>query len=351
MRRILVLAAAAASFAATAAPAAKWSIEPFAVCELDDSLSGLSGITWKGGSSFWAVSDRSAGLHPLEVVISDAGEPSVSCSAGAAVKVAGAADLEGCAFDPLRGTLWVSDEKDTSIREVDPATGIRGASAPLAGCFAKARRNRSLESLAISRDALEMWTANEEALECDGPRATGASGTVVRIARFVREGAEDMWRRAGQWAAVTERLSAAGNMTFSNCCGVSDLCVMPDGTLVMLEREVSGNMLRFRLYEMDMSCADDVTDVPSLAGGGFRPVAKRLIHSESQRFSILRQNPLLGNYEGVCAGPRLGRGGTALVLVSDSGDGFSRPLLKVLRAMPAASGGVRGETSGIKKGE
>ena len=347
MRRVLCLAAAAAA-SALAAYGAHWRIEPFAACGIDGASPGLSGVTHRDGGGFLAVSDRTACLAGLEVSFLDGDAPAVSCSAGQSVKVDGAKDLEGCAYDRLRGTVWVSDEKTCTIREVDLSGRPTGSAVAVPGQFAGFRKNRSLESLAMSAGGLEMWTANEEALECDGPASSPDDGTVVRIVKFVRRDAA--WRCAGQWAYKTERLSEKANPTRSNCCGVSDLCAMPDGSLLALERELSGYEFRFRLYEIGFAGADDVSSKPSLAEGGFKPVSKELLHSETQRFSLMRPNARLGNYEGVCAGPPLGRGGIALLLVSDSGDGFSLPLAKALRATPV--GGVcAGEGEPAKGGD
>ena len=89
--------------------------------------------------------------------------------------------------------------------------------------------------------------------------------------------------------------------------GVSDLCVLDDGTLLVLERELSRKGVdpayRARLYAVrpDRDAAFDIK----------HPIAKKL-HFGSDTGTA--------NYEGVCAGPVLDNGDRTLVLVSDGGD-------------------------------
>ena len=59
------------------------------------------------------------------------------------------------------------------------------------------RRAAASASSRWLRAGSTVWTANEEALEADGPRATGQRGTTVRVTRF------EAGQLAGQWAYVT----------------------------------------------------------------------------------------------------------------------------------------------------
>ena len=89
--------------------------------------------------------------------------------------------------------------------------------------------------------------------------------------------------------------------------GVSDLCALEDGTLIVLERELSRKGVapayRVRLYAVRPRtiAAFDVE----------RPVAKKLLFGADTGSA---------NYEGVCLGPRLENGDRTLVMVSDGGD-------------------------------
>ena len=79
--------------------------------ERDAQPEGLSDLTAIGGN-----------LHVLEIVLDEDGAVA-SCKTVRSIQLEGRTDLEGCAFDPLDGCVWVADEHDTSIRQFDPATG------------------------------------------------------------------------------------------------------------------------------------------------------------------------------------------------------------------------------------
>jgi hypothetical protein len=105
---------------------------------------------------------------------------------------------------------------------------------------------------------------------------------------------------------------------------VSDLLVLPDGRLIVLERELGGSPLpdfRDTLYLVDFAGATDVSSLGSLASGGFTGVTKAALWTG---FSF-------NNYEGIALGPQLANGDYVLVLVSDNGDGISSQSLQTLR--------------------
>ena len=89
--------------------------------------------------------------------------------------------------------------------------------------------------------------------------------------------------------------------------GVSDLCALEDGTLLVLERELSRKGVapayRARLYA--------VRPTPGAPIDMERPLAKKLIFGADTGTA---------NYEGVSLGPMLDNGDRTLVMVSDGGD-------------------------------
>ncbi len=173
---------------------------------------------------------------------------------------------------------------------------------------ANVQGNFGLESLTYGADAL--WTANEEALKSDGPLASTAAGSWVRIQRFDGPNltAED------QYAYLTDPISAMSPFTSAERSGVVDLLALPGGQVLALERELGGFLPHFRnrIYLVDFTGATDVSEVPSLTDGGFTPVTKTLLW---QGFFAL------ANFEGITLGPHLDDGSYAVVLVSDDGQG------------------------------
>lgn len=93
--------------------------------------------------------------------------------------------------------------------------------------------------------------------------------------------------------------------------GVSELCALDDGRLLVMEREffVSpsklGSWVNVKLFVV--SPADSLR-------GCLLPKAKLL--EFKTRLSLFKYN--LANYEGMCLGPRLAGGERVLLLVSDS---------------------------------
>ena len=292
----------------------------------------MSGVSWLESDTFYVVRDGGAmfadgcAVHKMTVKRDAQGALVEKPEMGPGVVLKGAHDVEGVARDPFNGKIWVSDEQDTSIREYDPETGERtGRTVPVPSFVREhARGNLSLESLAISPDGLTLWTANEEALDCDGPRATAKRGTTVRLMRFTRPDGQSEWVPAGMWAYVCDPVGSLGALN----SGVSDLCVLPDDSLLVLERECSYETLGLtRIYRPDFTKATDVGAIQSLEGAVYAPVEK------GAALYSLRDGDFFGGgvlqsdvacYEGLCTGPRNANGTLSLLLVSDGGATASR---------------------------
>ncbi len=257
---------------------------------------GLSGVTRLDGARFLSIEDRGGRLWTLDVTF-DAAHAVAGSSLPGHVKLEGVVDGEGCAWDPLRRTVWVSDEVGPFVSEHDPKTGRRLGELALTDDFRRIRPNRGPEGLTISPDGLSLWTCPEEAVEGDGPLASPTNGTLVRLHRYVRTSGRAAWRPAEE---IPYRVDPFGGRDYhgKSCSGVSGLCALPGGTLLVLEREMSVKgflpSFRLRLYEV-------------------RPgVEKRL---------LLDRDTGLAMYEGICLADELPDGTVRLLLVSD-GEGI-----------------------------
>ena len=298
----------------------------------------ISGITWAGGNLYYAVNDDDGKIFPITITVnSSSGEISAN-TVGTGVSLSGADNLEGCAYDPATGNVWVSTESGTpAIIEYNPTTGAKGRTVNLPPIFKNfCRGNFKLEALTISGDGLTMWTANEESLSCDGPisttpRATG--GTTVRLLKLTRASVRDNWTPAAQYAYKTYGLNTPKAYHNAQRSGVSGLCALPNGQLLVLERECSGasadadpdSFLTGMLTSMtmaicvaDYSSASDVSTLPSLESATYTPVTKTELFNASTS---------MANYEGICLGPRNSDGSTALLFVSDGGSGASSKIM------------------------
>lgn len=262
----------------------------------------LSGITYVGGDRYYAVSDDGSGIWPLQVGMDRATGVFTNCVVGRNIRVGG--DTEGIAWDPQSQTVFVSDENAQTIQGFNPLDGKLVAEVAIPERQRRRRKNRGLEALAFSPSGDFLWTANEEALSGDGRRSSGNRGTTVRLTRFRRSGGAE-WVMAGEWAYLTDAIGG-GKMKRMRS-GVSDLCVLDDGTVLVLERELSRKGVD-PAYRVRIYAVRPVEDVPFDVE---RPLAKKLLFGADTASA---------NYEGVCLGPALDNGDRVLVMVSD-GDG------------------------------
>ncbi len=285
----------------------------------------ISGVTWAGGSLYYAVDDNDDKLYPLTLDINGAGElAKTNITIGTGVPVQGASDMEGCAWDPASRLLWISDETGPTIRKIDPATGEPLGLVAVPAVHRQYYGNFSFEALTISGDGLTMWTANEEALKVDGEKSSKTEGSLVRLTRFSRKTVSDKWESAGQWAYLTQPVGSdpwVHNNDTKTRSGVAGMVALPDGRLLVLERNLWGDngwdaTFYTRIYLVDGTSesggkATDVSGMASLKDAEYEKVKKTALFNKEVGWV---------NYEGICLGPRLDDGSLILVLVSDAGN-------------------------------
>ena len=304
------------------------------VAEYDFAVDGCGGLAYAGGDQFYVLCDHNkttgyAEIYPLTLGIDKATGAILSQTLGGAVQPGSLNDAEGLAFDPGSGALWVSDEAVPTISEFDMSGSPTGRCAPVPAIQReKKRANRSLESLTISGDGLTMWTANEQALTCDGKASDGSVTvkTVVRLTRFSRPTVADDWTASGEWAYKCDPCEG----TTSSQSGLSGLCALPDGSLLALEREVSvmtsGRCRIYRVTPEALAAATEISAIAALDGNRtYKAVDKgtALVDFDNSRESGLFDYPMIV-YEGICLGPRLDDGSLGVYLVSDGGDSKSQ---------------------------
>ena len=278
----------------------------------------LGGVAWVSNNVYWAVTDEK--WHPvvweLEFPMDVTTGKLNACCMKMLCRPQKANDIEGLVLDPLDGSIWLADERKGCIGQYDPKTGMRlGGAVELPAVMRGFRLDFGIESLTIGKDGLTMWTCSEEALQADGPRSTRKHGTDVRLTRLARKKGSVNWKADGQWVYRTDPIAGGPwyNTDNKECSrsGISELCLLEDGTLLVLEREFSVVLvprLRCRLYEVDLSKATDVLSLPSVKDvSGLVRVEKRLLF-ETTGFAM---------YEGMCTGPKLADGSRLLLLVSD----------------------------------
>ena len=350
MRRLLPLL-----FAALAASLSGVTLESVGECALPSAwmnrpLGGLSGLTRVAGDFYYAVRDNGSkgALFTLRIGVDRATGAATNCEIVAETKLRGREDLEGVAWDVATKRVWVCDEHDGSIRAFDPVTGVETARVAVPKAFDAFVFNRSFESLALRPDGHEMWTCNEEALNRraavgrtkhkgvpiapvaadtpdvdDGPLSSRDHGSRIRLQKFTRADPAAPWTPAGQWAYDTDSVGGAAFLDKARS-GVSDLVCLDDGTLLVLEREMSvkkGGVLptfRCRIYEVDFTEATDTSDLLSATAPSVRPVRKTRVFGARTAYAM---------YEGACLGPELADGSRSLLLIADGDDGAANRIM------------------------
>lgn len=277
------------------------------------SLSGvheLSGITYIGADQYLLVSDEGGLLVSATIGIDLStgqftGTPTLDSSL--VLNPAGNADLEAIAFDPRDGSVLVTNEQNNSITRYNPTSAANLGTIDVPSVFSNTASNRSFEALSLAPRGFDLWTANEEALTVDGPLSTDSAGSVVRLQRFDAQGDP-----SGQFAYITEPHRASSLEQARS--GVSGLIALPDGRLIVMERELGGGLPTFRIhfFLVDFEDATDTSGLEGLIGETYTAADKTLLHTLNAGFS---------NFEDVTLGPRLDNGDYALVLVSDDGGG------------------------------
>lgn len=205
-------------------------------------------------------------------------------------------DTEGVALLPASGTLLVCNESGNTVRELRPDGTPTGRES--GNLLPGAARNRGLEGLAYDPLRHTVWVAEEQ-----------GEGGVSRLLAL-----DDTLRPIAAYAYPLDPATATRRRPRHHARGVSALCALPDGTLLALEREAVvprrgiGARTRCRIYQLTLPTAPGTDPAPR--------VEKRLVAEWTTRLNLTRRT--FGNYEGLCAGPRLADGRQTLVAVADS---------------------------------
>lgn len=285
----------------------------------------LSGLTWISNNIYRAISDdaNQRKVYHLSISINPTDGRITSASVIGSNTVSTGYDLEGIAYHPGRGTLFISDEGQYPaggyIREHRLSDGALLSTVTIPPRMLDDRNNYGFESLSWSGEAL--WTANEEALENESALSTASSGSLVRLQKF-----DSNFNAAGQWAYLTDSYGYDSPLTTAERSGVSDLLALPDGRLLVLERALGIGYIpsfRNRIYLVDFSGATDVTGIADLDNGGFTRVTKTLLWEKNMGSTTTH------NFEGIALGPplpMLGSNSYSVLLIADNGGGTNQHL-------------------------
>ena len=304
--------------------------------EYDFEKNGCGGIAWSGRAGVFYVlrdhaGDNKSKVYPVSLAIDTNTAAIAEHSLGAEFTPGALSDAEGIALDPQTGKLWISEESGPTIAEYGLDGVATGRTAPVPAVQRNNKRsNLSLEALTISPDGFTMWTANEQALTCDGDSSSGNStvATVVRLTRFTRPTPQGDWTAAGEWAYACDPCAKTlvSQLDEFSQSGLSGLCALPDGSLLALEREVSTTTIgRCRIYRIApdaLVAATEVSGFSALTNAPYDAVEKGspLLEFTGPSPSSIYGPYELIVYEGIALGPVLPDGSRVVYLVSDGGE-------------------------------
>ncbi|MEM6257359.1 MAG: esterase-like activity of phytase family protein [Planctomycetota bacterium] len=290
-----------------------------------DDIRELSGITYLGSDLFAVVSDKGGKMGVAKIKIDRESGAIIKASIDQIIRLEGGRDLEGITIDPSTCLLLTADEADQSIDFHHFPSGKHLEPVDVPEVFQKARSNLGFESISASMWDRNIWAANEEPLEVDGPRATQQAGGLVRLQRF-----DQALKPTEQFAYRVDPHRGSDNLIQRAQSGVTGLVALPNGGLIVMERELGGSgvpSFRVRLYLIDTTGATDTSETDAITEDNTTPVRKQL---------LFESNTGLANFEGITLGPQLENGEYTLVLVSDDGSNQYNPQNLMSLRIPAS---------------
>lgn len=270
-----------------------------------------SGIAHIGNNRYAVVSDKAAegGFFIFKIEVNPrSGRIERIANEGFRSSRGPNRDEEGIAFVPPTGTLFVSGEADQEILEhtVDgEPTGRRLNVPPV---FKTATSNYGFEALTYDERRQQLWATTESTLPADGGQASPLRP--VRNRLRLQSFGLDMQPGAMYYYETDEPRHRGGYRHYA--LGVCALCALPDGRMLVLEREACVKKRKIGSYVHNKIFIVRPGE-PVRAGD---VLSKTLLCEFRTRINLLRQN--YANYEGMCLGPRLADGRQVLILVCDS---------------------------------
>ena len=306
----------------------RWGVAP----------ANYSGITPLGGNRYALVSDKEAtdGFYTVQIlqdpetgkVVEVIPEGYHANPAGTAVR-----DCEGIAYFPPSGTLFISGEGDQQILEYQQNGLPTGRRLNIPSEFAtdKIYSNLGFEALAYSAETHRFWTITEAPLRADGVPNSPSQTEQQNYLRLQCFG--DDLQPVAQYAYRMD-LAKSAKAGRTHCHGVPALCALPDGRLLVLEREVriSPNYLSshveckvFLINPLESHQIDCFTNFSRLDPNHF--MIKTLVANFKTRLTTVQHT--FANYEGMCLGARLNDGTQTLLLINDSQAGMGKGPIKL----------------------
>ena len=203
--------------------------------------------------------------------------------------------------------------------------------------------NYNFESLAFDSVHQYLWTIPESTLRKDGQPATPQNGLANRL-RLMRLDWGKMKENRNK-EEYSEQVSSKKDSRYMTTTyayqmdqpsthkkadiyvmGVSELCALPDGQLLVLEREAFipkikiGAFCKCKLYLINPLNSEEFS-MKEKFSSDTSFLKKRLLTEWKTGLSLSKRS--FANYEGMCLGPMLEDGSQVVILLSDSQDQYA----------------------------
>lgn len=262
-----------------------------------------SGITALGNHKYAVVSDKSEedGFFVLHIEIdSIKGRITTFKNEGFRSSSLPNRDIEGICYRPSTNTVFIAGEQDNEVYEYTLDGKRTGQRLKMPAFFKEAGRNYGLESLTYDRKRHLFYTTSERVLKGD---------SLLRIQSF----SDNLKPGFCYYYKPDEPISK------KHFYGVSELCALEDGRLLVLERQIHVPKLKLGASTIIRIYETTPTDKPILE--------KRLVKEFRTRLSLTSRK--FANYEGLCE-----LQGNRLLLIADSQNrykGFLRDWFMIIR--------------------
>lgn len=298
-----------------------------------------SGITPLGDGRYAVVSDKEPtdgffifriAQSPLTGEVTDVALEGFKGNKQPKVDAAGISirDCEGVVYVPAFSTLFISGEGDQQILEYDLEGQPTGRKLAVPQCFAldSIYHNYGFEALGYSAETGRFWTTTESTLRADGPAASPSHPGVRNLLRI--QSFDHSLAPAGQYAYRMDR-GGTEKPGSPYIYGVPCLTALPDGRLLILEREANikggylGSTCRCKLFIVDPTQSaqiDASTRLDTLDPNLF--MVKKLLAEWTTKVKLSSMD--FANYEAMCLGLTLDDGRRTLLLLNDSQGGYSK---------------------------
>ena len=234
-----------------------------------------------------------------------------------------ARDSEGIVFVPEQG-FFVSAENDQQILSLSEEGKPIGKALSVPTCFSKENifPNYGFESLAYNRENSIFWTTTEQGLKSDVSAPSSPENpqpTLLRLQSF------DANRKPLHQYAYKTDAPQVKHTGRHYAFGVSEILVVNDTTLLVMERELNipknynRSKCYIRIYSVNPERQQPITDTSKSLSQMDASVflSKKLVCSFSTGFRLFGKKNL-ANYEGMCLGPKHDGSRQCIILVADS---------------------------------